>query len=86
MDWTALRVSLWLGVVPSADASLPDLAGSVAPVRRTWRRLGFAPAALPESVVVTPTCGLAGASPAYARAALRRCREVGRVLREDPEG
>ena len=79
-------VALWVGVVPSVDTVLSDLAGSVAPVRRMWRRLGFDPAMLPESVVVTPTCGLAGASPAYARAALRRCREVGRVLREDPEG
>ncbi len=29
----------------------------------------------PASVVLTPACGLAGASPAYARAALRRVRE-----------
>jgi methionine synthase II (cobalamin-independent) len=83
-------VALWLGVVPSSDraagAPLSDLAGSVAPVRRLWRRLGFDPARLPETVVVTPTCGLAGASAAHARAALRRCREAGRALRDDPEG
>jgi hypothetical protein len=35
--------------------------------------------------VVTPACGLAGASPAHARAALRRCREAGRALREEPD-
>jgi hypothetical protein len=90
-------VSLWLGVVPSTDAAaaaaagssgapLSDLAGSVGPVQRLWRQIGFDPAGLAEAVLVTPTCGLAGASPGYARAALRRCREAGRVLREDPEG
>ncbi|MEN3360632.1 MAG: hypothetical protein V7637_4614, partial [Mycobacteriales bacterium] len=56
------------------------------PVQRLWQRLGFDPVRLPEGVVVTPACGLAGASPGYARAALRRCRETGRALRDDPEG
>jgi hypothetical protein len=83
-------VALWLGVVPSMPGSpgapLSDLAGSVGAVQRLWRRLGFDPARLPQAVVVTPTCGLAGAPPAYARAALRRCREVGQALRDDPEG
>ena len=83
-------VALWLGVVPTvrnpADASMSDLAGSVRPVQRLWQRLGFDPVRLPEGVVVTPACGLAGASPGYARAALRRCRETGHALRDDPEG
>ena len=83
-------VALWLGVVPavssSADAPMSDLAGSVRPVQRLWRKLGFEPGRLAAGVVVTPTCGLAGASPAYARAALRQCRETGRALRDDPEG
>jgi ammonia channel protein AmtB len=33
-------------------------------------------------VVLTPACGLAGASPAYARAALAHCREAARLLPE----
>jgi hypothetical protein len=65
---------------------LSDLAGTVAAVRKVWRRLGFDPATLAQTVVVTPACGLAAATPAYARAALRRCRETGRALRDDPEG
>jgi hypothetical protein len=65
---------------------MSDLAGSVRPVQRLWRKLGFEPGRLAAGVVVTPTCGLAGASPAYARAALRQCRETGRALRDDPEG
>jgi hypothetical protein len=35
-----------------------------------------------EQVVVAPACGLAGASPAEARDALRRCREAARILPE----
>ena len=53
-------------------------------VTARWSRLGFPVAQLPE-VVVTPTCGLAGASPAYARAVLAACREAGRRLHEAPE-
>jgi methionine synthase II (cobalamin-independent) len=77
---------LFLGVVPSADARLSDPAGSVSGVRMLWRRLGFDAGRLPEAVVVTPTCGLAAASPAYARAALEHCRAAARSLADDPEG
>ncbi|MBO0809296.1 MAG: hypothetical protein J2P32_13450, partial [Actinobacteria bacterium] len=54
-----------------------------------WRRLGWpagpgssGPAGTSEQVVLTPACGLAGASPGYARAALERCREAARLLPE----
>jgi hypothetical protein len=70
--------------VPAVDAELGDLRRTVDAVRDLWRRLGFAPELLPRSVVVTPACGLAGASPGYARAAYRRVREAGRALAEDP--
>jgi len=76
-------VGLWLGVVPGRDADLGDLGDTVRALRRQWSRLGFPAADLPRSVVPTPACGLAGASPAYARAALRRVRETGRALAED---
>ncbi|MFL6130407.1 MAG: methionine synthase [Mycobacteriales bacterium] len=79
-------VSLWPGVVPGTDAELGDLGDTVRSVRRLWSRLGFPPARLPGSVLPTPTCGLSGASPAYSRAAMRRVRETGRALAEDPEG
>jgi len=35
-----------------------------------------------EQVVVTPACGLAGASPAQARETLRWCREAASILPE----
>jgi methionine synthase II (cobalamin-independent) len=44
-----------------------------------WQRTGLAPDRLAEQVVITPACGLAGVSPAAARAALRHCREAARI-------
>ncbi|WP_267244692.1 methionine synthase [Streptomyces sp. PR69] len=78
-------VRLLAGVVPSADTALSDPAGSVMGVRTLWRRLGLNPGTLAESVVITPTCGLAGASPAYARAALAHCVRAARSLADNPE-
>jgi methionine synthase II (cobalamin-independent) len=74
-----------MGVVPGTDTRLPSPQESVAPVRELWRRLGFTPRSLAETVVVTPVCGLAGATPVYARAALRHCREAARILQESAE-
>ncbi|MFI2347315.1 methionine synthase [Streptomyces sp. NPDC019443] len=76
---------LFAGVVPSTDAPLSDPAGSVMGVRTLWRRLGLNPGTLTESVVITPSCGLAGASPAYARAALAHCVRAARSLADNPE-
>ena len=47
-----------------------------------WRRLGLPLETCAEQAVITPACGLAGASPAQARAALTRCREAGSMLAE----
>jgi hypothetical protein len=84
--------ALFAGVVPGADsgagpapAQLSDPADSVSGVRSLWRRLGLPPGALGESVVVTPSCGLAGASPAYARRALAHCVKAARTLVDDPQ-
>jgi hypothetical protein len=43
---------------------------------------GSLAAAAAAQVVITPACGLAGAPPEYARAALARCREAARRLPE----
>ena len=51
-------------------------------VIRLWRRLGLPLDTCPEQAVITPACGLAGASPDQARAALTRCREAGSMLAE----
>ncbi|MGW7517658.1 methionine synthase [Streptomyces sp. NPDC054796] len=80
--------ALFAGVVPTLEpgaGGLSDPAGSVGGVRSLWRRLGLSPALLAESVVVTPACGLAGASPAYARTALAHCVRAARSLADNPE-
>jgi methionine synthase II (cobalamin-independent) len=77
--------TLFAGVVPGVDGRLSDPAGSVMGVRTLWRRLGLAPGTLSESVVITPSCGLAGASPAYARSALAHCVRAARSLADNPE-
>ena len=79
-------LAVFAGIVPSVDTDLSALTDTVDPVRHWWRRLGFAPERLAAQVVATPACGLAGASPAYARRAMTRCREAARVLYEAPEG
>ncbi|WP_084960016.1 methionine synthase [Thermoactinospora rubra] len=74
----------FLGVVPGVDTRLPESSAVARPAVELWRRLGFPPDRLAGQVVLTPACGLAGASPRYARAALAACREAARVLRDDP--
>jgi hypothetical protein len=72
-------------VPPAGDREMSDPAGSVGSVRAVWKRLGLDPGLLARRVVVTPTCGLAGASPAYARRALATCARVARSLADAPE-
>ncbi|MGW0626851.1 methionine synthase [Streptomyces sp. NPDC002758] len=76
---------LFAGVVPGTDGPLSDPADSVMGVRTLWRRLGLQPGLLADAVTLTPSCGLAGASPAYARAALAHCVRAARSLADNPE-
>ncbi|GGZ77425.1 methionine synthase [Streptomyces echinoruber] len=76
---------LFTGVVPGTDTALSDPAGSVMGVRTLWRRLGLRPGLLPDAVTVTPACGLAGATPQYARRALAHCVRAARSLADNPE-
>ncbi|SEM88766.1 methionine synthase [Nonomuraea pusilla] len=77
-------VTLFLGVVPGRDTRLPDAGVVAKPALELWRRLGFDPESLSGRAVLTPACGLAGASPGYVKAALAACRKAARVLRDDP--
>lgn len=58
-----------LGVVPSTDATSTDTELTER-VLRWLDMLGLDPDVVGEHLVVTPTCGLAGASPAWVRQAL----------------
>jgi methionine synthase II (cobalamin-independent) len=75
-------VGLWLGVVPGIDATLsrPAIQDRV---RGLWSKLGFAPALLPQRVVLSPSCGLAGGSMPYVRKAMSTLRDAARALREE---
>lgn len=54
-------------------------------VRMLWRRLGFPAKRLPDQVVVTPACGLAGTQPGNLRSVMAACRDAARRLRDEAE-
>ncbi|WP_426243901.1 methionine synthase [Nocardioides sp. LHG3406-4] len=66
-----------LGVVPTSepDPSLTDTA-LVERVLRWLDMLGIDPAGVGEQLVITPACGLAGATPGWARQALETCNQA----------
>jgi hypothetical protein len=72
-------VSLWLGVLPSTDATV-DLDTARGAVTRLWSELGFAAAEAAAAIVPTPACGLAGASPGYVRRVLSLLRDTGQSM------
>ena len=74
------------GVLPATDAELSDVRATVALVRDLGHRLGHGPDVVAEQVLVSPTCGLAGASDRHVRAVLAALRAVGRGLREEEGG
>jgi hypothetical protein len=71
---------LFLGVVPGTDAPLPAPKATASRVQAWWNELGFSPDLLAATVTLTPSCGLAGASPTYARAAMAHVREAAKYL------
>ena len=66
---------LWPGVVPSTDSDITDI-DLGRRVEHFFSRLGFDEGVYAPRTVVTPTCGLAGASPAWARRALSLAQGV----------
>ena len=77
---------LLLGIVPTTDPRLPVTSRRLAgPAFDLADRLGFDRARLGTLAVPTPTCGLAGTNPTWARQALALCRELGEAFRDPPE-
>jgi methionine synthase II (cobalamin-independent) len=74
---------LFPGVVPGTDAPLPAAKATASRVQAWWRELGFAPEQLAAAVTLTPACGMAGATPAYARSAMAHVREAAKYLRPE---
>ena len=52
-------------------------------VSALWNELGFPVERLPAAVTLTPACGLAGATPGYARAAMAHVREAAKYLQPE---
>ena len=70
-----------LGIVPSSDlADAPSDARLTERVQRWLDMLGLDPETAGEHLVVTPTCGLSGATPAWAARAVRLSATVARNL------
>jgi Cobalamin-independent synthase, Catalytic domain len=90
-DWEQIayaveaRTQLWAGAVPTSEAVLggttprPDTVADA--VWTPWRTLGL-DAAAAGAVVITPACGLAGASPQSARRILQLIKAAALVLAE----
>lgn len=75
--WVDAGRTLWPGVVPAVEPAEPSSEVDLTKRLLTWwSALGFSdPDSIP-AMTVTPTCGLAGASPAWARRALALSQQV----------
>jgi methionine synthase II (cobalamin-independent) len=75
-----------LGVVatssPALRPSVEELAAAAAAVTD---RLGFTRSVLRDRIGITPTCGLAGATPQWARTAIELAQQVADAFADDPE-
>ncbi len=70
------QLPVFLGVVPATDPATPPTEAALTErLLRFLDMLGLDPGQAP-SLVVTPTCGLAGATPGWAREALRLSAKV----------
>lgn len=70
-------LDLWPGVIPPLDSGGVSDKLQGKRIEDFFKALGFDVDEQPERLVVTPTCGLAGASPAWAKQALGLARTVG---------
>jgi methionine synthase II (cobalamin-independent) len=78
--------TVMLGVVPATEPgrrlSVEEVAAAAVAVTD---RIGFARAALRDRIGITPACGLAGATPEWARTAIELARRAAEVVAEDPD-
>lgn len=79
-------MSVLLGLVPAAETGEPPVLADLArPALDLVDRLGFDRAVLAERCLPTPSCGLAGATPGWARRALTLARELGQAFLDPPD-
>ena len=85
--WDA-GIPVLLGLVPSSrgvDQPEPTLRELGRPALDLADRVGFARERLAELVLPTPRCGLAGATPEWARRAMVLSRDLGKAFVEPPD-
>nr|WP_307850031.1 methionine synthase [Saccharopolyspora sp. HNM0986] len=76
--------TLLLGLVPGTEpANRPDARELARPGLELAARLGFGPRVLIERSMVSPACGLAGATPDWARRAFGLVRDLTEVFQEE---
>lgn len=94
LDWSLLRtrqdetiaelveagVGLYAGVVPSLDPATAVKYQDIVDSILTLRRVGLSARQLADVVTVTPSCGMAGASPQWASRAQQLCMDAARAL------
>ena len=75
-------IGLYAGVVPSLDpaSAVPVKYQNVVDRILELRRIGLSARQLADAVTVTPSCGMAGASPQWAARAQRLCLDAARAL------
>jgi methionine synthase II (cobalamin-independent) len=73
---------LYTGVAPSLDpvSAVPPTYQQLADQILALRRIGLPPRQIAGAVVVTPSCGMAGASPQWAAKAQRLCLDTAQAL------
>ena len=75
-----------LGLLPAATPSRPPALEEVADaLTAVIDRLGFARTALRDRIGITPGCGLAAATPRWARTAIGLARRVAEAFADDPD-
>lgn len=78
--------SVLLGLVPAlAPEAPPRLEALARPALNLVDRLGFDRGLLAQRCLPTPSCGLAGATPSWARRALTLARELGQAFLDPPD-
>ncbi len=78
--------TVMLGVVsPSAPTRHPSAEEVAAAVVAVTDRLGFGRSALRDRIGVTPACGLAAATPQWARTAIGLARRAAEAFADDPD-
>jgi PleD family two-component response regulator len=66
--------------VPGTDTTLQAPKATASRLRAWWNELGFDADRLATAVTLTPACGMAGATPGYARSAMAHVREAAKYL------